>query len=95
LILEHPLATAVVNFVKGALAVKDISAKIADFRTVPGQMNGIHIYYYQQFPLLNGITDSIINHLTESVKAVLASPVFYSWTMHWKREFGYCYHFKL
>ena len=33
---EHPLATAVVNYVKGALGVKDISAKISDFRTVPG-----------------------------------------------------------
>ena len=33
---EHPLATAVVNFVKGALGVKDISAKISDFKTVPG-----------------------------------------------------------
>lgn len=33
---EHPLATAVVNFVKGALSVKDISARITDFRTVPG-----------------------------------------------------------
>ena len=33
---EHPLATAVVNFVKGALGVKDLSAKISDFKTVPG-----------------------------------------------------------
>ncbi len=33
---EHPLATAVVSFVKGALGVADISAKISDFRAVPG-----------------------------------------------------------
>ncbi len=41
---EHPLATAVVSFVKGALGVADISAKISDFRAVPG-FNPIKLFF--------------------------------------------------
>lgn len=33
---EHPLATAVVNYAKKALGLKDFTAKITDFKTVPG-----------------------------------------------------------